>query len=61
MYGANSPNLNPGDYAVYERLYSTACIALPFPAWTISKTVRTCWEIIDKSTDHWSDKLKAVV
>ena len=48
-------------------LCSRTCIALWFPAWTISMTkVRTCWEnfdqqIIDKSIDHWRDKLKAVV
>ena len=32
----------------------------------LNDTVRTCWEnldqqIIDKSIDHWRDKLKAVV
>ena len=37
-----------------------------FSAWAISKTERACWEnlvqqIIDKSNDHWRDKLKAVV
>jgi len=47
-------------------LCSRACIAFQFPTWTILKTVRTCWEsldqqIINKSIDQWSDRLKAVV
>jgi len=65
MYGPQQPDLNLFDYAVYEGLCSTVCISLRFPARTISKT-ETCWENlnqknIDKSIDHWRDKLKAVI
>ena len=48
-------------------LCSRACLAFQFPTWSILKTgVRTCWEsldqqIINKSIDHWRDRLKAVV
>jgi len=61
----NSPDLNPVDYAIYglcNGAYHTPISSLD----DLKDRVRTCWQnldqqIIDKSIDHWRDKLKAVV
>ena len=60
----NSPDFSPVDYAVYKVLQQS--ISLRFTGRTISDRVHTHWkkvdqQIIDKSIDHWRDKLKAVV
>ena len=61
-----SPDLNPVDYAAFgalqQSMYRTPISDLD----DLKDRVRTCWEnldqhIIDKSIDHWRDKLKAVV
>jgi len=59
------PGLEPGWYSVYEGLQSRA-YCTPFSNLSdLNNRVRAFWDsldqqIIDKSTDHWRDKLKAV-
>jgi len=64
----NSPDLSLVDYAVYKGSAADH-ITFRFPAWAISETecapagtmLTNSLQIIDKSIDHWRDKLKAVI
>jgi len=62
----HQPGLNPVDYAIWGALeQSVYCIPISNLD-DLKDRVRTCWEsldqqIINKSIDHWRDRLKAVV
>jgi len=66
VWAPNSPDLNPVDYAVWGALrQSVYCIPISNLD-DLKDRVHTCWEsldqqIINKSIDHWRDKLKAVI
>ena len=63
----NSPDLNPVDYAVWGGALLQSVYRIPNSNLDdLKDRMRTCWEnldqqIIDKSIDHWRDRLKAVV
>jgi len=62
----NSPDWNPVDYAAWGTLQQSMYRIKISSMDDLKNRVRTCWEsldqqIVDKATDHWRDKLKAVV
>ena len=63
----NSLDLNPVDYDVCWETLQHSVYRIPISNLDDPKDrVHTCWEnldqqIIDKSTDQWRDRLKAVV
>ena len=62
----NSPDLNPVAYGVLGGLYSSVYHIWISNLDDLRDRVCTCWknldkQMIDKSIDHWHDRLKAVV
>ena len=63
---AHSPDLNPVDYAVWRALQQSVNWIPLSNVDDLKERARTCWEsldqrLINKSTDQWRDRLKAVV
>ena len=66
VWPPNSPDLNPVNYAVWGALQQSVYHIPISNLDDLKDRVCTCWkrfdqQIINKSIDHWRDKLKAVV